>query len=286
MITVVLPVYNRAAIVGRTLRSLEQQSEQPERIILVDNNSTDGTVEVLRAWAADKPHVEVLEELRPGAAEARNCGFARVTTPYVLFFDSDDEMPCRHIEEVSRALREQGFPPLAAFDMELYQLSGQVSAKPFRKGNPLRQQIFHSLLSTQRCVISTELLRRSGGWPENCPVWDDYLLGITLLTLQPAVAYIALTEPVRVYAQAQSITGTDYSSRAGQWEAAMERGEAILREAGCLRGVSYLRWRRAIICGFYLREERPDLVPPLPLRHRLVAWLTALGARGLDRLIY
>lgn len=285
MITVVIPVYNRAAIVGRTLRSLEQQSVQPERILLVDNNSTDSTMEVLQAWAADKPHVEVLQELRPGAAEARNCGLARVQTPYVLFFDSDDEMPRRHIEEVSEGLRRLGLPPLAAFDMELHQLNGRVAAKPFRKGDPLRQQIFHSLLSTQRCVIATELMRRAGGWPENCPVWNDYLLGIKLLTLHSTVAYIAITEPVRVYAQAESITGLDYSSRAAKLDAAMARGVQLLREAGCERGVRYLRWRRAIICGFYQREGRPDLVPPLPLPDRLIAWLTAHGARGLDRLL-
>lgn len=49
-LTIVIPVYNRAGIVGRTLESVQRQTLRPLRVVLVDNNSTDATPEVLRAW--------------------------------------------------------------------------------------------------------------------------------------------------------------------------------------------------------------------------------------------
>ncbi|MDE6120284.1 MAG: glycosyltransferase family 2 protein, partial [Muribaculaceae bacterium] len=54
-ITVVIPVYNRAGIVGRTLETLDAQVFQDFYVILVDNNSTDGTLEVLQQWAGKHP---------------------------------------------------------------------------------------------------------------------------------------------------------------------------------------------------------------------------------------
>ena len=48
MITIIIPVYNRAKIVGKTLQSVVAQSYRPLNLILVDNNSSDDSLQVLR----------------------------------------------------------------------------------------------------------------------------------------------------------------------------------------------------------------------------------------------
>ena len=78
MISVVIPVWNRAGMVGRTLESLAAQTVWPDRVVLVDNDSTDDTARVLRQWAMGRKDVEVVCERVPGAAAARNCGLAAV----------------------------------------------------------------------------------------------------------------------------------------------------------------------------------------------------------------
>ncbi|MGN0223934.1 MAG: glycosyltransferase family 2 protein, partial [Muribaculaceae bacterium] len=50
-LTIVIPVYNRATIVERTLASVAAQTLRPLSVVLVDNNSTDGTLSVLQRWA-------------------------------------------------------------------------------------------------------------------------------------------------------------------------------------------------------------------------------------------
>lgn len=279
LITVVIPVRNRAELVRRTLDSLRAQTVAPARVILVDNGSTDGTPDVLRQY----PGALVIEEPRHGAAAARNAGLARVNTPYVLFFDSDDYMPPRHIEEITAGLRAASLPEIAAFDMELVALDGKRHPKPFRNGNPMKMHLFHSILSTQRCVISTDLARKVGGWNEQLPVWNDLEFGVRLLAASPAVTYLKLSEPVIVYSQADSITGTAFAHKAGQWERSLDACEATLRNTPYQR---IIQLRRAILAGNYRREGRPDLAEPLTptLSLRLIAAYVSLGGRGVSLL--
>lgn len=286
MISVVIPVRDRREIVGRTLDSLAAQTRAPEQIILVDNGSTDGTPDVLRRFAASRPNVMVLTEPRPGAAEARNRGLAAVTQPYVLFFDSDDTMPERHVEQICSELERLGRPEIGAFGMERVGLDGSVVSKPFRSGDAMFNQIFHSILSTQRYVVRTDLLRAAGGWIEQIPVWDDYLLGIMLLTRCPRVEELKLGAPVRIYAQEDSITGTGFSPKAGKWEAVLDRCEDVLRSRGFDSYIPYLDYRRAILAGEYRREGHAELaanLAPTPWM-RLIARYVAAGGRGVASL--
>ncbi|MCM1309697.1 MAG: glycosyltransferase family 2 protein [Bacteroides sp.] len=276
MISVVIPVRNRERLVKRTLTSLKEQTLAPDAVILVDNGSTDGTLDVLRQY----PGAIVIEEPRPGATTARNAGLERVNSEYVLFFDSDDIMPPRHIEELTAALRAANMPEIGAFDMELINLDGTRSPKPFRHGDPMKMQIFHSILSTQRCVISTELARRVGGWNETLPVWDDLEFGVRLLASCARMTRLKISEPVHTYAQAESITGTDFASKAGKWEKSLDACADIVK------GTKYERMinmRRAILAGMYRRENRPDLAKSIKLTpfQRLISRYVALGGRGV-----
>lgn len=280
MISVVIPVRNRADLVQRTLRSIDGQLMQPDQVVLVDNGSTDGTLDVLSGWARRKPWVTVVQEHRPGAAEARNRGLREVNQPYVMFFDSDDVMPPTHIADVSHGLTKAGMPDIVAFDMTLVDLNGNEHRKPFRQGNLMRQHLFHSILSTQRCAISTSLLRRVGGWEENLPVWNDLVLGAKLLLNTGWVCRIDLRSPVMAYQQRESITGTSFSSKAGQWEVALDALDRMLPSAPWHKVVET---RRAILAGKYMKEGRRDLAAPLihTLRSRAIARYVSWGGRGV-----
>lgn len=280
MIAVVIPVRNRAELVKRTLASIDAQRQQPAQVVLVDNCSTDGTLDVLRQWAKGKPWVTVVTESRPGAAEARNRGLREVSQPYVMFFDSDDVMPPHHIADIMHGMKRAGMPDIGAFDMMLVGLDGKPRLKRFRRGNAMRQQLFHCILSTLRYIVSTPLLRRIGGWEENLPAWDDYVLGVKLLINTESVAYLPLSQPVMAYSQSESITGTSFSGNAGQWEQALDTIGRMLPDARWQRIVNA---RRAILAGHYLKEGRPDLAKPLmrSLRSRVIARYVSLGGRGV-----
>ena len=86
-ISTVIPAYNRADLVGETLRTVLSQSRAPDEVIVVDDGSSDGTRDVVAAFG---PEVTLICQANAGAGPARNAGFARSTGDIIHFMDSDD----------------------------------------------------------------------------------------------------------------------------------------------------------------------------------------------------
>jgi glycosyltransferase involved in cell wall biosynthesis len=291
MITVVVPVYNRADLVERTLRSIAAQTLRPRKVVLVDNASTDGTLEVLRRWAQTQPQAVVVSEAKPGAAAARNRGLQEVDTPYVMFYDSDDLMPPRHVEEVTAELRRRGLPQIGYFPALLHNLDGTTSLKRARGRDVLYEHIFSAVLSTLRMVATADLVRRVGGWNEEMLAWDDYELGVRLLLAAQSVEPLTLSRPVDVMLQAESITGVTFSQKQGLWERSLDAIECALRNSPQERYAPLVDYRRAILSGHYRREGNEAAARELfeKITHRrtlmrLVAAYAAHGGRGVHYL--
>ncbi|MEM6424145.1 MAG: glycosyltransferase [Cyanobacteria bacterium P01_D01_bin.128] len=93
--SVVIPTYNRKPILEKCLRSIEEQvwtAESPVtdyEIVVVDDGSTDGTVDWLRQSAAEFPHVKLFLQAHCGPAAARNLGVSKAKGEFIIFVDSD-----------------------------------------------------------------------------------------------------------------------------------------------------------------------------------------------------
>jgi len=85
--TVVMPVHNREAWVGRALESVLAQTWSDFEILVVDDGSTDGTADVLRRYL---PHITLLSSPHTGAYAARNLAIRQARGALVAFIDSDD----------------------------------------------------------------------------------------------------------------------------------------------------------------------------------------------------
>lgn len=112
-VTVIIPTFNRAADLLRALAALSRQTCPGVRVLVVDNSSTDGTEDEVAAlipqWHGRLGYVRREPN---GPASARNTGLAAATTPYVLFHDSDIELPPHWI--ASALLRMKQAPELGA----------------------------------------------------------------------------------------------------------------------------------------------------------------------------
>ncbi|WP_170037174.1 glycosyltransferase [Georgenia soli] len=90
--SVVIPALNAAATIGTQLRALSAQTyDAPWEVVVVDNGSTDTTVEVCEQFAAEIPRLRVIRCERPGTSAARNAGAAAASSDLLLFCDADDE---------------------------------------------------------------------------------------------------------------------------------------------------------------------------------------------------
>ncbi|MEE2032187.1 glycosyltransferase [Rhodococcus chondri] len=88
-LSVVIPVFNEEEYIGSCLRSLLAQEAELSEIIVVDNNSTDSSREIIQGFVLDNPKVRLLCEPNPGVAHARNRGFEAATGDVFARIDAD-----------------------------------------------------------------------------------------------------------------------------------------------------------------------------------------------------
>jgi hypothetical protein len=89
-VTVVICAYNAAAFIGTALAGVASQTDPPGRVVVVDDGSSDRTVEVARAWERVLPIEVIALEQNAGAGNARKVGIERTTTSLIAVLDSDD----------------------------------------------------------------------------------------------------------------------------------------------------------------------------------------------------
>ena len=89
-VSVVIPTYNRAPLIGRSIKSVLNQTYQDFEIIIVDDASTDNTKEVVSNFNDERIRY-IQHEENKGEAAARNTGIKATRCDYIAPQDSDDE---------------------------------------------------------------------------------------------------------------------------------------------------------------------------------------------------
>jgi glycosyltransferase involved in cell wall biosynthesis len=92
-VSVVIPVYNRPYLVVEAISSIQRQSDVDVEILVVDDGSTDRTVEVVRRLSEADKRVRLICSKHSGPAAARNIGVAAARGDFLTFLDSDDLCP-------------------------------------------------------------------------------------------------------------------------------------------------------------------------------------------------
>ena len=87
LVSVVIPNYNGSLYLKEAILSVIEQNYENKEIIVVDDGSTDNSVELLRAFG---PKISLIESKNSGASTARNIGISVAKGEYIAFLDSDD----------------------------------------------------------------------------------------------------------------------------------------------------------------------------------------------------
>ena len=98
--SVIIPLYNKAPYVGKTVESVLGQTFGDYELIIVDNGSNDGSHEIVAAFTDHRITIVRLEE-NVGVSNARNKGVAMATAPFVTFLDADDWWEPTFLEEMA-----------------------------------------------------------------------------------------------------------------------------------------------------------------------------------------
>lgn len=233
-VTVVIPLYNGGRFIGETLTSIERQLLPVSEVIVIDDGSTDGGVQIAEQHPIG---ARVIEQAHLGVAVARNRGLAETRTAWVTFLDQDDLWhPSRserifawiaaHPDEQLVATTEDAFsaaeevgelaladPLIGSWARYHVPASGAYEAL-CRDAHPAgsSEVVRFDHLAMLRGPISkstsflarTELLRLAGGFAPHALAMDDYWLLVNASRLQPLVRIDQPTMFYRVHLSATS----------------------------------------------------------------------------------
>ena len=181
-VSVVLPTFNRAHLIGRAIQSVLEQTLVELELIIVDDGSTDDTGALLGALR--DPRVRVLRlDTNRGVSRARNAGIAVARAAWVAFLDSDDEWDPLALElRLARAVAE----PSAALVYCRYQRHDHVTghrvapALPFYEGDVLDHLLGVWSFATSVAMVRRQALLDVGGFSEDIDSREDYDLWLKL----------------------------------------------------------------------------------------------------------
>ena len=183
LISVVIPTYNRLPILRKCLDALENQILNVEihsfEIVIVDDGSTDGTVDWLRNNIETYPHLRLFEQSHGGPALGRNLGVEKSKGELIVFIDSDlvvDKFFLRnHIESLLRAWKKLG-------NRKCFTYRSVINTSNFSNPNsePFKlQDLSWAYFATGNVAIDKKLLEKSGLFDNSFRLygWEDLELG-------------------------------------------------------------------------------------------------------------
>ena len=182
-ISIVIPAYNRAELLKKTLNSIEDQTSSNWECIVVDDFSNDNTKEVVCEFNKRNERIKYyLNEHKKGAQGARNTGIDHSKYDWVMFFDSDNKMHPDFVEKMIPLISECVYNDVIACCSEIIDIDKGKTGRimnPRCHGN-IHDKLFSgkSYVDFNQAVIRKEKLLGIGGLDEDCPSmqeWDTHI---------------------------------------------------------------------------------------------------------------
>ena len=170
-VSVIIPCYNSELFIHESIQSVLAQSYAFLELILVDNNSTDNTWEILNQYAREYPQfIKLTKAHKQGAPATRNKGLELATGDWIQFLDSDDYLRPDKIDHQVELIKEGGYHDYGAvLGSYLYQMPGGKFIKVFpQQTDELYKAIFTSRIGTTSAnLYNRSALEKVGNWEES-----------------------------------------------------------------------------------------------------------------------
>lgn len=198
LVSVIIPTFNRASLLERAVTSVQKQSPLVFEIIIVDDNSSDQTEQVVERLAAGDSRIQYIRhEHNRGAQAARNTGIEAASGGWIAFLDSDDEWLPGKLEKQLELAKETG---VAVIHSECYVVREgcvtELLGIPPYSGN-----IYAALLANPGPMFQGMLIKRKalfdiGLLDENVPSFQEW---DTAIRLAEHNSFGFVPEPLFVY---------------------------------------------------------------------------------------
>ena len=159
-ISVIIPTYNRASLLERTIASVERQTLAPIEILLIDDCSTDDTQQRIAGISSTIPIVYHRLAKNGGGAVARNAGIRLAKGDYVAFLDSDDEWEIDHLKTLASYTLHQTGDFVVASSAIISEKGIILPKDAFQQDSTIAQKLHFVLTGSLAFQTSTLLMPR------------------------------------------------------------------------------------------------------------------------------
>ena len=184
--SIIIPTFNRAATIIRTLDSLYQQASDKAEIIVVDDGSTDNTKEVLASYVQLRG-LKYFFQSNQGVSAARNNGAAHASGEYLIFLDSDDTVKSNWLRDYKEEIDKQAIDILycGIERVKENKIVGNTSPQnPYNDGVP-----YGNFIPGSFCV-KRALFNQVGGYDIQLSYSENTELSFRLKKTGPSEAFI------------------------------------------------------------------------------------------------
>lgn len=220
MISIVIPTYNRAYIIHRSLDSVLNQTYGDWECIVVDDHSTDETKEVVAQYIRkDKRFKYIVNNRTKGAQGARNTGILAAKYEWICLFDSDDCMYSDYIETMQQTITEKAEADVIACYANIRNITtgefeGRIDeiADGYLHQRLLQRKLY---VAYDICVIKRQKLIEIGLLDEQCPAMQEW---DTHIRLSKICRYAVVAKPLCEWMTggADTITSNDRRNNTGK----------------------------------------------------------------------
>lgn len=182
LFSVIIPTYNRADMVSKTIASLLEQLYSNFELIVVDDGSTDNTRDIIGSINDSRVKYFSKENAERGAA--RNFGVSKSSGSYINYFDSDDLAYPNHLQTAVEVITGNNFPEMIHFGYDYRTEEGKLLRKVNQfDGNVIKYVVQKKMISMMSMFIRKDIAEQFP-FSEN----RDFIMGEDVLHLCRLVA--------------------------------------------------------------------------------------------------
>lgn len=181
-VDVVIPAYNASRFIAETIQSVFAQTYLPRKIIVVDDGSTDNTIEIVKSFESEL--IELISVENGGVSRARNIGIKASEAEYVAFLDADDVFHRQKLDKQIQALKQSKSAHIAyCFEDAIDESGNDISQiRKIKFPEKIKQgNLFNSLLHDQyrvgnpsSLVVARSALLEVDGFDEKLRFSEDF----------------------------------------------------------------------------------------------------------------
>lgn len=227
LVSVVIPVYNRASLVGKTIESVLMQEHGSFELLIIDDGSTDDTKSVVESFRDER--IRYIYQPNSERGAARNNGIRHATGYYITFLDSDDYLYPFHLSKFLDAIRRDGEPEVVCFSYEIQNANKVISV--VHHGNINEQLADGNILSCNGVFLRHDVARSNlFSEDRNLSGLEDWELWLRLATRFTFKPFTEVTSVIRQHDErsVMNVTPQSLEKKFGAFFQAIENNPDIL----------------------------------------------------------